>query len=71
MIEWLLSFWYRRCRKLDMQILWPSCVRLAPDLDRAKAAFAVHALNDKAWLVLGEDQVISFIHAYPVEAHRS
>jgi hypothetical protein len=41
-----------------MQILWPSCKELAPDLDHAKAAFAVHAFNDPAWIdFYGEDRL--------------
>jgi len=28
---------------------------MARDLDHAKAAFAIHAFNDRAWLALGED----------------
>lgn len=44
-----------------MQILWPRCKEQAPDLDHAKAAFAVHAFNDQAWLVLGHDSIVKFI----------
>lgn len=61
MIRWLQKFWYARCRKLDMEILWPSCLSQAPSLDHAKAAFAVHAFNDPAWLFLGRDTVHQFI----------
>lgn len=50
-----------RCRRMDLEMLWPECCRLAPDLDHAKAAFAVHALHDDAWLVLGEDAVQRYI----------
>jgi len=61
MINWLLSIWYARCRKIDMEILWPICLKHAPDLDHAKMAFAVHAFNDPAWLFLGRDAVYRFI----------
>jgi len=44
-----------------MVILWPICRREANDLDHAKAAFAVHAFNDPAWLELGEDAMLDFI----------
>lgn len=56
-MHWLLSFWYKRQRAIDLQILWPSCRDLAPDLDHAKAAFAVHAYHDRAWLTLGEAEI--------------
>lgn len=44
-----------------MAVLWPVCLRQAPDLDHAKAAFALHAFNDPAWLFLGEDEIERFI----------
>ena len=49
------SLWRRRQRQIDLDILWPICVRGANDLDHAKAAFAVHAFNDPAWRELGEE----------------
>ena len=61
MIRWLQGWWYARCRKLDMEILWPSCIRLAPDLNNAKMAFAVHAFNDPAWQFIGPDATHDFI----------
>lgn len=56
-MRWLLSKWYARLRKIDRDILWPSCKSLALDLDHAKAAFAVHAMDDSAWLFLGEEEI--------------
>jgi hypothetical protein len=50
-----------RRRRIDIDILWPICVRGANDLDHAKAAFAVHCFNDPAWQELGEDAIIRFI----------
>lgn len=61
MIRWLQGLWYARLRKIDMQILWPSCVSQAHDLDHAKMAFAVHAFSDPAWMFLGHDAVRGFI----------
>jgi hypothetical protein len=57
MIRWLRAWWAARQRAIDMEILWPSCLELAPDLDHAKAAFAFHAFNDPAWLILGEAEI--------------
>lgn len=61
MIRLLQGWWYARCRKLDMEILWPTCVEQANDLDHAKMAFAVHAYNDPAWMFLGPDAIYRFI----------
>jgi hypothetical protein len=55
MIRWLKGLWYKRQREIDMKYLWPACCVIAKDLAQAKEAFAVHALNDKAWLFLGND----------------
>ena len=48
-----MARWYARCRKIDIRILWPSCLKQARDLNHARAAFATHAFHDPAWLVLG------------------
>lgn len=61
-------WWQRRLRRIDLDLLWPVCCAQAPDLDTAKAAFAVHAFNDPAWLALGEEEVIRFIDK--LEAYR-
>ena len=57
----IIGWWHARQRRIDMVILWPICRREANDLDHAKAAFAVHAFNDPAWLELGEDAMLDFI----------
>lgn len=57
----LRKWWYRRLRRIDLEILWPCCKQKAKDLDTAKAVFAVHAMNDRAWLFLGEEQICKFI----------
>ena len=58
MIRWLIDKWYARLRRIDLDILWPTCREQAPDLDHARAAFAVHAFHGRAWLWLGEDEII-------------
>ena len=65
-MKWLLrrlrEFWWRTQRHADIAILWPRCKDLAPDLEHAKGAFAVHAFNDPAWIEFyGEDQLIQVI----------
>jgi hypothetical protein len=47
--------WYQRT--FDLRVLWPQCKAQARDLDHAKAAFALHAFNNPAWLRLGEDEI--------------
>lgn len=61
MIRWLRGLWYRRLRNIDLQVLWPACVKNGRDLDHARAAFAAHAFHDPAWLVLGEGEIIRII----------
>lgn len=60
-MSWLLGLWYTRLRRMDLLILWPICCTNARDLDHAKAAFAVHAFNDSAWLWLGHDEIVNAI----------
>lgn len=61
MIQALRYWWAARRRKIDLEILWPACKGQAPDLDHAKAAFAVHAFQDPAWMILGEEEIKSQI----------
>lgn len=56
-LNWLLDLYYARLRRLDLEILWPTCKGLAPDLDHAKACFATHAFRDRAWQRLGDGLV--------------
>lgn len=60
-MKWLRNLWYARLRRIDIQILWPSCVNNAASLDHAKAAFAAHAFHDRAWMALGEKAVYDAI----------
>lgn len=46
MREW----WWARQRAIDLKILWPICKEQAPDIHHARAAFAVHAFRDPAWV---------------------
>ena len=55
--------WHRIQRDIDRDVLWRACKEQAHDLDHARAAFAVHAFHDPAWLALGEDELINQIEA--------
>jgi hypothetical protein len=57
----IVNWWRARMRRYDLEILWPICKREADNLDHAKAAFAVHAYHDPAWLCLGEDRLFAAI----------
>jgi hypothetical protein len=61
-------WWEHRQRAIDLDLLWPACCARAPDLDTAKAVFAVHAFHDPAWLALGEKEIVRFIDN--LEAYR-
>ena len=50
LIRWIRGVWWKRQRAIDLDILWPICKAKAPDIDHARAAFAVHAFNDPAWV---------------------
>lgn len=60
-IRWLVRLWHKRQRDIDIQLLWPTCRDVAPEIDVARAAFACHALHDSAWAEIGEDEIIKFI----------
>lgn len=61
----IMKWWRARQRKVDLAILWPVCVENAPDLDHAKAAFAVHAFSDPAWQDFNDDELKRFIDGLP------
>jgi hypothetical protein len=47
---------------MDLLLLWPACKEQARDLDHAKAAFAVHAFNDPAWVRFYEGDLCRVIN---------
>jgi hypothetical protein len=53
--------YYARLRHMDMDILWPSILAEAKDLDVAKALLYKHAMMDPAWRILGEEAIVEFI----------
>ncbi len=63
--DWVWARWYARCRRLDVQLLWPSCLAQAPNLNMARAAFAIHAFADPAWTALGTQELVRSVAALP------
>lgn len=61
MIRWLQRWWWRRQREFDLRVLWPECKRQSIDLDHARAAFALHAFQDPAWVREYEYNLIKVI----------
>jgi len=67
MAVWGIFRWFaarrrKRLRRIDMDVLWPTCLKAANNLDYAKAAFAVHAVNDPAWRGdYSEEEILEFI----------
>jgi hypothetical protein len=73
----LIGWWRAAQRRIDLTVLWPACKREAYArreqlpaskegqrlewLDYARAAFAAHAYQDPAWLVLGHDNIAARI----------
>jgi hypothetical protein len=43
------KWWRGRKRDTDLKVLWPQILKEASDLDAARTAFGLHAINDTAW----------------------
>jgi hypothetical protein len=64
MIQWVMQIWREAQRRVDLQMLWPSCKRHAPDLEHAKAVFYWHTMQDEAWTTDYTDtELIDFVDA--------
>ena len=67
MAVWGIFRWFaarrrKRLRRIDMDVLWPICLKGAKDLNHAKMALAVHAVNDPAWRGdYSEEEILEFI----------
>lgn len=47
-----ITRWLRKQqRAMDMQMLWPECLEIAPDRSYAVMAFGMHVLRDPAWTI--------------------
>lgn len=54
--------WWAYQRNMDINMLWPACKKQAPDIDHAKAAFAIHVFKDDCWIkYYGKEKLIDFV----------
>ena len=54
--------WWQRQRNTDLNILWPACKAQTPDIEIAKAMFALHAFKDPCWIEFyGKEKLIDFV----------
>jgi hypothetical protein len=60
-MRWLLKWWHRRQRDIDIQMLWPSFKNQAADMTRARTAFECHTSRDRAWLCLSDEEYYKII----------
>ena len=60
-MRWIIRWWNRRLRSIDIKTLWPSVRDLAPDLHAAHRAFAIHARIDPAWADLTEPEIADIV----------
>ena len=63
LLGWVNACWYWRQRRVDLKILWPACVEQAPNIEEARAVFALHAYDDPAWLALPPEELTRRLHA--------
>jgi len=61
----MMGCWHAHQRSIDRALLWPSIREHAPSADKARAAFAIHAYRDVAWLVLGDEGLKKAIDELP------
>jgi hypothetical protein len=64
-MSFLTRWWDRRRRDLDVQILWPQCLKQADDRQRALVAFRLHMDLDPAYENLTEREKDAFLETLP------
>lgn len=67
MLKRIRAWWRARQRRIDIEILWPSCLLASGNLWDARAVFALHTRMDPAWSDLREDEVCQIIEKLGVE----
>lgn len=55
---WIIRWWQKRQREIDLRILWPSLKAQTGDLEKARLAFLLHARIDAAWQTFTDDETL-------------
>lgn len=62
MFKWLVNWWRRRQRRVDLDILWPICKQKAEgDIAEARAVFMAHMCFDSAYEGMSQEETDEFI----------
>ena len=61
----LSRWWNRRRREIDVQVLWPQCLRQAGSREVAKRAFRTHMELDPAYSDMSDDEKDMFLETLP------
>ena len=59
----LERLWAWRLRRFDLRMYWPIYRADAPDIERARRLFLLHARREPAWRILGDDEICRRIAA--------
>ncbi len=62
MFKWIMEWWHKRQRRIDIDILWPICKNYASSIDKAREVFLFHTDLDPAWDDISLDERISIIN---------
>ena len=60
-ISFVRSWWKKRQRKIDLEILWPICLAKTENYNDAEFAFMLHAVNDSAWDDLSTKEILTIL----------
>jgi hypothetical protein len=61
MMFWIVRWWRKWQRNVDLEILWPVCKTKARNLEDAREAFLLHAKLDPAWQDMSEQEVLRML----------
>ena len=54
MIRFIQAAWYRRLRRIDLEIVWPAGKKAAQNIATAREMFLYHTSIERAWQILGD-----------------
>ncbi|WP_141740124.1 hypothetical protein [Bosea sp. BIWAKO-01] len=64
-MRFIMQHWQDRQRQVDIEVLWPACLRNSRVVGCTRRAFTIHALNDPAWTVLGTGEILRQVALLP------